>query len=204
MRRYVAVTGYSVNTHSEHVPQVPHTKTPTPASDVSIQSVMGPEAPSLLTLSRSRSRSHLGPGHGTGGSSFVTVDPPCGIVFLSRTNATRAARAALVLVTVFAVMILVLAVFELAALPARFVVVTLEARAVTGSVAWSARRPRRRWIFAVAEDPRGRDTSANPAVHAGVRVHVPRRSFWSRSLGLSFFLEQLLDRHGAIQPWMSQ
>jgi len=60
------------------------------------------------------------------------------------------------LVTIIAVVVLVLAAFELAALPARLVSFTTEARAVARPVTRHARRPRLRRIFAIADDPFGR------------------------------------------------
>jgi len=93
------------------------------------------------------------------------------------------------LVAVVAVMVLVLAAFELAAFPAGLMRFASEARTVAGSVAWIAGRPRGGWIFAVAEDPLGPNTPADPAVQAGVRINVPRRSCGQRTLGIAVFLE---------------
>ena len=72
------------------------------------------------------------------------------------------------LVAVVAVMILVLAALELAALPARLVPFASEARAVTGPVAWRARRPRIRRIFAIAEYPFRCSAASDPAMQAGM------------------------------------
>ena len=93
------------------------------------------------------------------------------------------------LVTVIAVMVFVLAAFELAAFPARLMPVAAEALAVAGPVAWCAGRPRYRQIFTVAEHPRGRATASDPTVAAGTRCDVPRRSLGLRPFRIAVFLE---------------
>lgn len=59
------------------------------------------------------------------------------------------------LMAVIAVMVLVLARLDLAALAAWFVAVTTKARTVARTVAWSAYRPWIRRIFTVADSPLG-------------------------------------------------
>jgi hypothetical protein len=94
-------------------------------------------------------------------SRFRSSYVPC-LSGCHHSKATLRDRAATVLVAVVAVMVLVLTLRNLAALVAGLMSCAKKTLAVARAITGNARRPRIRWIFAIADSPL--DAADDPAV----------------------------------------